>query len=72
MNFGLNFLKNLITNPANHQLITSTLCNNNNQIASPLRTIVRFYERRRFIRRYGYRPHYHSKGIFHLFYFKFI
>lgn len=30
--------------------------------STPLVTCVRFYERRRFIRRFGYRPHYHAKG----------
>ncbi|KAH9401022.1 39S ribosomal protein L51, mitochondrial [Tyrophagus putrescentiae] len=31
--------------------------------SSTLVTAVRFYERRRFIRRFGYRPHYHNQGI---------
>lgn len=60
MNFGLKFFRKTFihTNP-----IITTLLSNENQLASPLCNIVRFYDRRRFIRRFGYRPHYHSKGL---------
>ncbi|OTF79165.1 39S ribosomal protein L51, mitochondrial-like protein [Euroglyphus maynei] len=57
MKFGLHFLKTFVTNNVSNSHYTNQI------VSSPLLTIVRFYERRRFIRRYGYRPHYHSKGL---------